>query len=158
MKISSSISAKIQLALKRRGTVTIEFAVVGTLLLVLMISLLQLAGTIRLYNSLSVTARQAARTAIVHGSQAAPEKPVWGPGQISQNANGNHQIMSVIRKHLKGTAPGNVQVEVTWPDGTNKPGNRVSVQLTVNNAQLPRLIRWMSPTTLRARSTMQISH
>lgn len=142
----------------RTGAVAVEAAVMVTVMLILIISLLELCNLILLHNSMASAARGGVREAIVHGSKAAPQKSVWGPVRIQQAANGNHEIMGTIRKHLQGISPARVQVVVEWPEGTNTFGDDVSVQLTVNNTHLPRIIRWMSPTTLHARSTMKITN
>lgn len=140
----------------RRGAIAVETAVVGGVFLIFLISLLQLANLILIYNSMSSAARVAVREAIVRGNQTQPPKTSWGPVRVQQQVNGNHEVSALLRRNIWGIKPSQVQVVVEWPSGTNQTGDDVSVTLTANQVKLPVIIRWLPALTIRTKSTMRI--
>lgn len=134
----------------------LESAVVGTLMLLLIVTVLQMALAMLMYNSLSSAARAAARMAIVRGDEAEPEQNAWGPVKLELDGESQHEIMATIMKHLRGIDPEDLSVVLEWPSGMNEAGEDVVVELTVTNDQLPRLTRLFFPEEIRARSIMQI--
>lgn len=145
-------------SLVRRGATVVEAAVAGTLVLLMILMVIQSAVAISAYNSLSVVARTTARQVIVRGEKSAAQQPAWGPGRIQLAASHSHAIAELARRHLTGVRPHQVALVVEWPEGTNRVGSEVRVQVTMPRTALPTMVRWMYPDQLQAVSRMQIQH
>lgn len=76
-------------------------------------------------NLVSHVARQATRLAIVRGSAAAPELPVWGPATQTFKLSDNHPIANTLRPIAGGSATNNYTVTIQWIDGGNDAEQRV---------------------------------
>jgi hypothetical protein len=109
-------------------------------------------------NALAEAARRLARAAIVHGELAAPEFSPWGPAPYTGNASDDSEIADAIRPALVTLNPAGVTIDVNWPDGGNRTGDRVVVRLQYrHHTILPRLFG-SGPLLLRGESTMRVEH
>jgi hypothetical protein len=127
------------------------------ILLVLLLVILDLGLAVARYNILAATARQVAREAIVRGSLAAPELTAWGPATYSGTASDGSEIAETARRSLAAIAPADVAVTVRWPDGGNREGDHVDVELRYFHDALP-LLGFGEGFDLQARSSMRIVH
>lgn len=143
---------------RSRGAVAVESAIVMSLLIVTLFFILELGLTTVRYNVLSAAARATARELIVHGSTSSPERTPWGPTEYSGHAGDGAGPASAAAPYLATLNPADVSLNVTWPDGDNRPGDRVHV--TLHYIAAPRVPLLDLPTfyDLRAESTMRIVH
>jgi Flp pilus assembly protein TadG len=145
----------------RRGAAVLELAIVLVVFILLTFGMFDLGLGVFRYHILTNAARQAARRAIVHGTNA-NVLGVWGPSQVSVQANANGtpivdgsadgiQSMLILCDLEKTT------ITLDWIDHSNAVGSRV--RATVISPYQPfmtMLLLW--PVTLEASSTMQIAH
>ena len=143
---------------KRAGATTIETAIVLSLFLMLCFVILNLGLSTFRYNVLGAAARRVARESIVHGAAASPERAVWGPVSFSGNAADGHAIADVIAAVLPTMNPADVAVDLSWPDGENREGDRIRVRLTYVDAPFVPFLSSGAPLTLKAECTMRIVH
>jgi hypothetical protein len=146
---------------RRRGSLA-EAALTTSVLLMLMMGTVDMGVAVFRMHVISEAARQGARRAIVHGSQA-NQLGSWGPTSFSGNGNSTDPKVTEIQPFLSTLDPASVTVNVTWPDtATKAPGNAVEQHVTfqVTTTWTP-MMGWIfgSPTyTLTAQSTMLIAH
>ena len=132
-----------------------ETALVLVLFLILVFAMIDLGIMVARSQALSEAARSGARSAIVRGELA--NSPL-GPSAMSGVASDNNAIAIAVRSHLMLMDPENVNVNVTWPDGSNKINKRVHVTLNADFTPITTFI-FGSPTwTLSGDSEMHIAH
>lgn len=124
------------------GQATVEFALAVPIFLLLVLGVFELSRAVWQQNTLAFAVREGARYAIVHGSEAAE------PAGIGSD----QPVKDTVASNAIGVA--NVTVTVTWPDGTNDRGSRVTVSATAPFA--PAAIVSMFTVTLHASSTLAI--
>ncbi len=140
---------------RRRGAAAVEAAFVLSVLLVLLFGLLDLGLAVLRYNSLSECARRAARQAIVLGERSAAP---LGPAEWSGGVDSPHPLTDAVRPLLLTMRPQSVRLRAAWPDGDDRVGDRVYVELRFDHRPLlPRLFG-VGPWELAATSTMWIAH
>src|SRR5689334_22438293 len=104
----------------RAGDTLVEFSLVVWLSLTVLFGAIEFDRMAMVYTALADGARAGLRYAMVHGANVSPAS---GPGSYAG-------VQSVVR-NFAGTAPvnkGNVTVAVTYPDGNNNPGSRVTLR------------------------------
>jgi hypothetical protein len=145
----------------------LELAIVLVVFILLTFGMFDLGLGVFHYHVLTNAARQAARRAIVHGANA-NVLGVWNPGSNASQLtdvkrdgttiNFDKEIQDLlILCDLEHTT-----ITLEWIDGNNAAGSRVRATITSPYQPLVNL-RWngnplLTPFTLRAVSTMQISH
>ena len=136
-------------ATHRRGATTLEVAIVSPLVLTLLIGTVDLGIAVYRYNTIAEAARAGTRYAAVHGSSASTK--------LGPSAN-NSDVENVVRSRAPGFIASDVTVTSSWPDGTNDPGDHVTV--SVNYTYRPAIIWVLSSKTLKlgCTSTLTISH
>lgn len=140
----------------RDGATMVECAIVLPVLLLALFALLDLGLATTRYNALSESARQIARSAIIHGSLAPPEVGTWGPTQFVGTANDSSTIVQSVHGLLPTMPATLVNIQVTWPDNDNGPRDRVRVQVSYTHHPLvPGLTGW-GPIDLQSVATMHI--
>ena len=142
----------------RRGVAAVEGALILSALMLLLFVIMDLGLAVCRYNILSATARNLARAAIVRGADAAPQLSAWGPNPYSGNAGDSSAMATVASAWLATMNPGDVTMQLTWPDGDNQPDHRVSVQLGYNHQFLTSFLSVGNALSLQAQSTMLIMH
>lgn len=142
----------------RSGAALLEGTIVLTVFLLIIFAMFDLGLAVMRQNSLAESARRLARTAIVHGDLATPEYTSWGPLQYSGNADDNHEIANSVRTGLITMNPADVAIEVTWPDGDNRSGDRVIVSIEYPHRTILPSLFGGSSLNLRAESTMRVEH
>jgi Flp pilus assembly protein TadG len=142
---------------KRRGATLVESVITLTVFLVLILGMIDLGLGLFRFIILTEAARQGARQAIVHGSNASSAQGTWGPTTYSQPATDTGAIAQAIKPYLTGLDPSQVTITVTWLDGGTSEGNRV--QVTVAYTYQPMTTFAISGTLpLSSSSTMPIAH
>jgi len=142
----------------RTGAALVEGAIVLGVFLTIIFAMFDLGLAVMRQNSLAEGARRLARTAIVHGDLAAPEMTIWGPLSYSGSAGENHEIAAALRPGLVTMNPDDVSIEVTWPDGDNRTGDRVLVRVEYAHRTILPSLFGSSSLPLRAESTMRVEH
>jgi len=125
-----------------RGQAAAEFAMIATVLFLLMFGLMTLGSAVYSYNTISSAAREAVRYAAVHSStSAAPATDA--------------QIKQVAKNYAQGVNLADSDVTVTWPADPN-PGMRLpDAQVRISytyNLKIP----FMSPVALGLTSTSRM--
>lgn len=138
---------------QRTGAVMVEVAVVLSVTLVVLFTMLDLALAVARYNCLSDCARRVARAVIVRGEMSSVP---LGPIEWNGTASDSYPPSQAISGMLTTMRAEDVAMRVTWPDGENKPGQRVHIDLSYQH--VPVLGAIFSPWELTASSTMVIVH
>ena len=107
-----------------RAQSLIEFALAVPIVLLVVLGTFDAARAAWQLNAIGYAAREGARYAIAHG--AVSEAPV-GPPPLSDAA-----IQETVRRASVGLPM--PTVTVTWPDGDNTGGSRVTVEATIQYA------------------------
>lgn len=142
----------------RRGTTTVEAAIVLGVFVTFVVGMLDLGVAVFRQHQNSYAARGAARAASVHGSEAAALGP-WGPSAVGpMPASGAGAIPEEFRRHLCALDPSAVTIRVEWPDGDAEPGSRVVVTVETSYQPMLTSLFGSGPIPIRAVSTMPISH
>ena len=142
----------------RRGTTTVESAIVLSTVFLVLFVIFDLGLATFLYNTLSAVARRTSRELIVHGAAAAPERTVWGPTDYESTAADSSEIASAAAPLLATMTKSAVAIEVSWPDGDNREGDRVVVRLRYVHQPVVPFLSLSGPLDLRAESMMRIVH
>ena len=109
----------------RRGSTLIEFSVSAFLLVIVMLSVVEMARFLLVYTTLDNAARAGARYAIVHGADRT------GGGVDGPSGPGSFTQVQTVVKNFASTGAlsvGNVTANVNYVDGTNTVGSRVEVK------------------------------
>lgn len=142
----------------RRGAAAIEAAIVLSVFLAALFSMLDLALATLRANSLCECARRAARLAIVRGEGATFPLSPLGPESWSGTAADDHPFAEAVRPLLTTMQPDRVRITATWLDESHQPNDRVRVQLVFEHAPLVPFVFRDRPQPLTATSTMRIVH
>jgi Flp pilus assembly protein TadG len=150
----------------RRGASAVEFAIVVPVLLVLVLGTIDLGMAVSRYNTVSQAARYGARQVAVHGSTSPVAgstdtnwTTAWGAATVDQlaNATGCREV-TAVQPMLVNCPLDRTWVKVEWLDGTNAVGDRARVTVTSTYQPLITSLFGSTPITLKASSTMLISH
>ena len=136
-----------------RGQTLVEFALVAPIFLLILFSIIDFGRYVYYVQVLNNAAREGARYAIVHGSKGIPSS---GPG--SSDASGAN-VKAVVRQHAIGVigSAATLQIDATWPDGTNVRGDTVNVTVTYPfNSIIP--IVPIPPIEITGESTLVINN
>jgi hypothetical protein len=107
-------------------------------------------------NTLAEGARRLARQASLRGEKSAIDHAEWGPVRRIESADDSTELATAARSKLLMVDPGAVQIDVIWPDGRNRPGDRVTVVLTYEHHTTLPFLFGSEPLELRGESTMRI--
>jgi len=142
----------------RRGATLVETTVVLLLFLTFLFGMLDLGLAVFRHQILSFVARRGAREVIVHGEYA-DRLGIWGPAPISGTLDSlDPAIRGKLEPCLVGIAPQDIDVQITWLDGTNYFKKRVQVTLTTDYAPITTFVFGNPSFQLHATSTMPIAH
>lgn len=142
----------------RLGAALLEGTIVLAVFLTIIFAMFDLGLAVMRQNSLAEAARRLARAAIVHGDLAPPEHSAWGPVRYTATAADNHEIADAVRAGLVTMSAADVMIDVTWPDGDNRTGDRVVVAVEYPHRTILPSLFGGSSLELRAESTMHIEH
>ncbi len=141
----------------RRGAVAVEGAIVLSIFLGVLMTILDLSLAAARNNALTECVRRAGRQAIVCG-QRSPASQRWGPVSWEGTAADSHPVASVVRPLLVAMPPEDVQIRMTWPDGGIETGHRVRVELRYSQQPTVPFLRGSGPWNLVATTTMRVVH
>ncbi len=129
----------------------VEFALILPVLLMLIVGLFDVARAVQQENTLAFAAREGTRYAIVHGSNASPPVPAC-------TSCTNATVSDVVLGKAIGVP--NITVTLSYPDGNNYRGSRVSVEATAPFVPLPSqwLLGGALTVTLRGGSELVIQN
>ncbi len=143
---------------RRRGAALVEGTLVLGVFLVIIFAICDLGLAVLRQNALAAAARRLARSAIVHGDSAGPQLSEWGPATYVDTAAHASEPAAAVRPVLVTLNPANVSINVTWPDGGNRTGQRVTAVVTCQHAPILPFLFGSGPLQLRGDSTMRIEH
>lgn len=124
-------------AARRAGATAVEAAIVLPIALLALFAILDLGLASLRYNTLAEAARRLARAAVMRGDETPTEiGNDWGPGPIIATAADSIDPALTIHALLPTMDPGDVSIQMTWPDGTNNSGSRIRVQLKYEHQPL----------------------
>ena len=143
----------------RRGATLLETAIAISLFLTLVLGMVDLGYGVFKQHVLSQAARQVARTASVRG-QLADRLDVWGPDEVDMQADGENEVVEATAQKLVGWKLEEVNVHISWPDGSNdaRRSDRVKVELSAPYRPTLGFVVGNPNIVLRGSSTMYISH
>jgi Flp pilus assembly protein TadG len=134
----------------------VECALALPVMLLLLFAMLDLGLATTRFNTLAEAARRIARAAVIHGSDAPAGVGEWGPNEFVGTAADDSSIVAPTKRILPTLQDGAVNIRVSWPDGNNRPRDRVHVEVGyVHEPLIPGLAPWGS-LELHAFSTMRI--
>ena len=124
------------------GQAATEFAMIATVLFLLMFGLMTLGSAVYSYNTISSAAREAVRYAAVHSATSAVPAT-------------NDQIKQVAKNYAQGVSLADTDVTISWPADPNPdmrlPDAQVQISYTYN-LRIP----FMSPVSLGLSSTSRM--
>ena len=119
------------------GATAVETAIVLPVALLVLFVILDLGLASLRYNTLAEAARRLARAAVMRGDETPSEiGSDWGPEPIIATAADAIDPALTIHPLLPTMPPDEVSIRMTWPDGDNKSGNRVRVELKYEHEPL----------------------
>jgi Flp pilus assembly protein TadG len=155
----------------RRGAVTVEAAIVIPVFLLMVIGMIDLGLGMARRATLSHACREGARQAAVHGrfAPAGWNGGPWGTAAIAsapagtiptiiQQADVDGWPANAVRPMLVNCSPSETTVQVEWLDSSDLPEKRVRVTVTSSYRPMTTWLFGGAPITLRATSTVLISH
>lgn len=132
------------------GQSLVEFSIVAFILCIVTLSVVEMGRMVLVYNTVANSAGTGVRYAIVHGSSRAT-----GGGATNASGPGNNpaQVLTVVRNFADAglLSTSRLVITVTYPGGSNAPGQLVDV--TVSYPYDP-LTRWL-PFRVNMGSTTQ---
>lgn len=126
------------------------------LFLFVILSMLDLGLAVTRYNSLAYASRELARSTAQHGSLASKILTMCGPQPLSTTAADSSSFVVDIRKFLTAMPPAEVNVNMSWPDNDNSPGDRVQVELSYTHESLVPLLMPWGPLQLESTTTAAV--
>jgi hypothetical protein len=141
----------------RAGVAALESALLLPICLVGLMALLDLALSVIQHNCLAECARRAARVTIVRGHHST-DATQMGPATWEGTAEEQNPVTDAFRTLLVCMRPEEVRVTVDWPDGANRTGDRVRVNVRYQHHSLVAALLGDGPWNLSASSTMRIVH
>jgi TadE-like protein len=136
-----------------RGQTLVEFALVAPIFLLILFSIIDFGRYVYYVQVLNNAAREGARYAIVHGSKGLPST---GP---STSDPSGARVKEVVRRHAIGVigSGATLQIDATWPDGTNTRGDTVNVTVTYPFTSMIPIVP-LPPIQITGESTLVINN
>jgi Flp pilus assembly protein TadG len=123
---------------RRRGATIVETALVLGVFLTVVCGTLDLGLAAMRQNVLSDTARRVARGVAIRGAESTAP---LGPQSATGLASDTSAVAGLLRPWLATMDPAETNFAVEWPDGGNRPGQRVRVTVSYEHRMLvPRLL------------------
>jgi Flp pilus assembly protein TadG len=134
---------------RQRGQAAVEFALVVVFLVVLLVSILEMTMFIYTYAALTNAAKEGVRYAIVHGASSGATvagSPVSSPWPTCATA-ATGSVLSTVQTYaaLSLHNASSMSINACYPDGDNKPGSAVQVNVSYSYQPIFGL-RWASVT------------
>ncbi len=112
---------------RERGATLVEAALVLGILMMTIFTVVEIQRMLLIYTTLTHAADSGLRYAIVHGSKRSGS----GADGPSGPASDPTQVVSVVQYYTSAGSlnPDRTTISVTYPDGTNDPGQHVRVRV-----------------------------
>jgi hypothetical protein len=133
----------------------VEAAIVLPAFLLLVFAAFDYGLAVFRYNSLSECARRSARLAMTRGDRS---RDPLGPATWSGTAAETSPLTDCIRPLLITMAPELVEVHSSWPDGDDRVGQCVRVELRYEHTPFFSFLSGSGSWDLAAASTMEITY
>ena len=133
----------LQLLKDESGAAFIEFAILGSIFLVLSFSIIDFGRMMWLNNTMEHVAAEGARYAAVRGAGKA--SPV-----------DEDQVTAFVQDRATGVPAADMDIDVTWSPNNN-PGGSVTVIVTYNYEYIIGGMLGLNPVDLKGRSTMIVN-
>lgn len=135
------------------GQALVEFALVAPLFFLLLFAIIDFGRYVYYVQILNNAAREGARYAIVHGSSDGLDPT--GPG--SPDPTGE-DVKAVVRNYAIGVIGGGaLDIQPSWPDGTNDRSQTVSVRVIYQFRSVFPVVP-LPPVTIEGASTLVINN
>jgi len=109
------------------GSSLLEFSLISVMFILILFSVVEMGRMVLVYTTVANAARAGERYAMVHGSDRVGSgvNGPSGPGSTTQ-------VQTVVQNFASGglLTTSMLTINVSYPDGTNTPGSRVSVKVT----------------------------
>jgi Flp pilus assembly protein TadG len=132
---------------RERGQSLVEFSLASMIFFAMVFGLIDVSRAVWNYNTLAQATREGTRYAIVHGSLS--DDPATSGDQ--------QDIVDQVEQFAGGLNLSQLSVTATWPDGSNEPGERVTVESSYTYNPLFDLLDFVS-IGMSSSSTMDIRH
>ena len=132
---------------EERGQALVEFAMAAIVFFVMVFGVIDVARAVWNYNTLAQATREGTRYAIVHGSLS-PD-----PASTADQQD----VIDQVEEFAGGLDLTALNVTATWPDGSNEPGERVTVESTYTYIPIFGFFDFVS-IPMSSSSTMDIRH
>ena len=156
--IPSEVAARRRRRRRGRGQALVEFALVAPIFFLILFSIIEFGRYVFTVQILNEAAREGARYAIVHGSQAlCPSGPMPGVTVPNPCDPSGQRVIDVVTRNaagVAGTAP--IVVTVTWPID-NARGHTVSVSVSYQFQTLVPVVP-LPPIQVTGASTLVVNH
>ena len=145
-------------ARQRRAAAMIETAFMIVLLLILFFGMIDLGIAVLRRNMVAQVAREAARTASVHGEMASAYVAQWGPTTITVSGTWTGDVGVAIRPHLGALDPAETTLTLEWLDGDAQPESRIRAVVTSRHQPFMTSLFGAGAMTFSAVTTVQVNH
>ncbi len=130
-----------------QGQSLVEFSLSAIVFFVMVLGLIDVGRAVWNYNTLAQATREGTRYAIVHGSLSAD------PAMTADQQD----VIDQVEQFSGGLDLNQLNVTATWPDGSNEPGDRVTVESSYTYNPIFDLFDFVS-IGMSSSSTMDIRH
>lgn len=136
------------------GSSLVEFALIAAMFILVLLGVVDVGRLVLVYTTLAESARAGARYAIVHGQDQT----------VSPSGPGNPCTCTAIKNVVKNFASAgalntsNLTISVSYPDGTNSPGSRVTVNVAYTYDPLVRYYSSLLNVTMSSNSQGVITY
>jgi len=137
-----------------RGQALVEFSLSVIVLILIVFGMIDAGRAVWNYNTLSNASREGARYAIVHGGNSSdpsgPGSPYYSPPNTDQ------KVTETVETFGASLNPSRLTVTADWTDGSNDPGDSITVTSQYTYEPMFNLFGMIS-FDMQASSTMTIS-
>jgi Flp pilus assembly protein TadG len=136
------------------GSSMVEFALVAVMFILVLLGVVEMGRMVLVYTTLAESARAGARYAIVNGSDQTVSPS--GPGTPCTCT----QIKTIVKDFASAGAldTSGLNITVSYPDGTNIPGSRVTVNVAYTYDPLVRYFNSILNVTMSSNSQGVITY
>jgi len=139
----------------QRSQATVEFALVGIILFVLVLGTIDVGRAVWSYNTLVNATREGTRYAIVHGANASDPSGPGSPHYTAPDSDTN--VIAAVEAFSGGLDMARLDIATEWPEGTNEVGRTVKVTSTYNYDPVLDFMGFLN-IDISSSSTMTITH
>ncbi len=136
------------------GQALVEFSLVSIVFFLIVFGLVDVGRAVWNYNTLAHATREGTRYAIVHGANSSDPS---GPGSSHYSPpNSDENVTETVQSFGQSLNPSRLTVEADWTDGTNNPGDSITITSEYTYEPMFNLFGMIS-FDMQSSSTMTIS-